>query len=245
MLEAADEAVVGYALLERLGIGVGDQTALTLAGEEITFTVVGWFATTEDSGEILLFALEGLRTVEPDAAPSAWFAAGGPDTSPEELRDALAVATAGGATLRIYEGFQDLDAFRVAFAVITLLVLAVGLSNLVASTLQMMQERTREVAVLKALGFTPVQVVTSVAAGAVVLGGISVILGGLIAVPIYGLLVDALGVAIGVGPGFGAAPGVIAVLLLLVVVAGLTVLFAALAAQRVARATVAQVLRTE
>lgn len=245
MLAAADEAVVGHALLERLGIGVGDQTTLTVAGEEVTFTVVGWFATTEDSGEILLFDLDGLRAVEPDAAAGAWFVAANADSSAAELHDVLADATGGRATLRINESFDELDAFRVAFAIITLLVLAVGLSNLVASTLQMMQERTREVAVLKALGFTPAQVVISVAVGALALGMISVILGGLIAVPIYNVLIDALGVAIGVGPGFGVAPGGVAVLSLLVVIAALTAIFAAIAAQRVARATVAEVLRTE
>jgi putative ABC transport system permease protein len=109
----------------------------------------------------------------------------------------------------------------------------------------MMQERTRDVAVLKALGFTPLQVIASVVLGALALGIVSVALGGALAIPLYPGLMDALGISLGVGPGFGVAPTtttVIALLLFVVVaIAGL----AALAAQRPARANVADVLRAE
>jgi putative ABC transport system permease protein len=207
--------------------------------------IVGWFATTEDSGEILLLHMDGLRAVQPDAQPSVWLATADSDTAAGELSSVLADATADRATLRIRETFDELDAFRIAFAVITLLILAVGLSNLVASTMQMMQERIRDVAVLKALGFTPVQVVASVAIGAAALATIAALLGALLAMPIYSGLMDALGVEIGVGPGFGVAPGTIEIIVLLIVVVASTTLLAALAARRPARAAVADVLRTE
>ena len=245
MLVGADEAVVGYALLERLAIDVGDQTTLTLSGTRTTFTVVGWFATMEDSGEVLLFHLDGLRTVEEDAQPSGWFAEAPPDTTTEELRAAIDEATNGRAALRIREPFDDLDAFRVAFGIITVLVLAVGLANLIASTIQMMQERTRDVAVLKALGFTPVQVTASVALGAAAIGAIAVAVGGVLAVPLYNGLMDTLGTELGVGPDFGVSPNPVAVIGLLLFVVAATASLAALAAQRPARAAVADVLRAE
>jgi putative ABC transport system permease protein len=245
MLSAPDEAVVGHALLDRLGVDVGDTATVTLLGEPITLKIVGWFATTEDSGEILLLHMDGLRAVQPDAQPSVWLATADSDTAAGELSSVLADATADRATLRIRETFDELDAFRIAFAVITLLILAVGLSNLVASTMQMMQERIRDVAVLKALGFTPVQVVASVAIGAAALATIAALLGALLAMPIYSGLMDALGVEIGVGPGFGVAPGTIEIIVLLIVVVASTTLLAALAARRPARAAVADVLRTE
>jgi putative ABC transport system permease protein len=245
MLSAANEAVAGHAMLERLGIDVGDQTTVTLSGEPITFTVVGWFATMEDSGEILLFHLDGLRAIEEDAQPSGWFAEAGPGTTTDELRAALGEATQSQATIRIREPFDELDAFRVAFAVITVLVLTVGLVNLAASTMQMMHERTRDVAVLKALGFTPVQVVASVVVGAAALAVASVLLGGLVAIPIYTGLMDTLGVALGVGPGFGVTPGTVTVIGLLVFIIAATAGLAALAARRPARAVVADVLRAE
>jgi len=245
MLAAADEAVVGHALLDRLGIEVGDRATVTLSGESVTFTVVGWFATMEDSGEILLFHLDGLRNVEANAQPSGWFAEAAPDTTTDELSAALADATNGQATLRILEPFDDLDAFQVAFAIITVLVLMVGLVNLISSTMQMMQERTRDVAVLKAIGFTPRQVITSVVLGASALAVASVLIGGLLAVPLYTGLMDSLGVALGAGPGFGVSPGVVAVIALLAFIVAATAAFAALAARRPARANVADVLRDE
>ena len=245
MLSAPDEAVVGYAVLDRLGVDVGDTATVTLLGEPITLKIVGWFATTEDSGEILLLHMDGLRAVQPDAQPSVWLATADSDTTAGELSSVLADATADRATLRIRETFDELDAFRIAFAVITLLILAVGLSNLVASTLQMMQERIRDVAVLKALGFTPVQVVASVAIGATALATVAVLLGALLAMPIYSGLMDALGVEIGVGPGFGVAPATIEIIELLILVVATTTLLAAHAARRPARARVADVLRAE
>ena len=89
MLTGPNEAVVGYALLERLGVDVGDQTTVTLSGQPITFTVVGWFATMEDSGEILLFHLDDLQAIEEDSQPWGWFAEADDDTSIEELRTAI------------------------------------------------------------------------------------------------------------------------------------------------------------
>ena len=139
MLTRPTEAVVGYALLDRLGVEVGDQATVTLSGVPLTFTVVGWFATLEDSGEVMLFHLDDLRGVERDAQPWGWFAEARDGTSIDELRTAIGQATDDRAALRVREPFDDLDAFRVVFAIITLLVLGVGLVNLVASTIQMMQ----------------------------------------------------------------------------------------------------------
>ncbi|MDH3683096.1 MAG: FtsX-like permease family protein, partial [Acidimicrobiia bacterium] len=245
MLTGPDEAVVGYALLERLGVEVGDQTTVTLSGQPITFTVVGWFATLEDSGEILLFHLDDLQAIEEDAQPWGWFAEAGNDTSIEELRSAIGDATSDRVALRIREPFDDLDAFQVAFAIITVLVLAVGLANLVASTVQMMQERTRDVAVLKALGFTPVQVVASVVLGAAAIAIAAVAIGGLLAIPLYAGLMNTIGVELGVGPGFGVSPGTATVVTLLVFIIAATAALAGLAAQRPARSSVADVLRAE
>lgn len=245
MLTNADEAVVGYALLERLGIDVGDEATVTLSGTTTTLTVVGWFATMEDAGEIFLFHIDRLRAVEEDAQPSGWFTEAQPGVTTEELRTAIDETTGGRAALRIREPFDDLDAFQIAFAVITVLVLAVGLVNLVASTIQMMQERTRDVAVLKALGFTPVQVIASVGLGSAAIALTAVIIGGLLAIPLYAGLMDTLGIELGVGPDFGVTPNTGTVIGLLLFVIAATAGLAALAAQRPARAAVADVLRAE
>lgn len=220
-------------------------TTLTLFGQPITFTVVGWFATLEDSGEILLFHLDDLRAIEEDPEPWGWFAEADDGTSVGELRTAIGDATNDRAALRIREPFDDLDAFQVAFAIITVLVLAVGLANLAASTIQMMQERTRDVAVLKTLGFTPTQVVASVVIGASAIAVVSALVGGLLAIPLYNGLMDTLGVELGVGPGFGVAPDTAIVIALLLFVIAATAALAGLAAQRPSRSGVAEVLRAE
>ena len=109
----------------------------------------------------------------------------------------------------------------------------------------MMQERTRDVAVLKALGFTPAQVISSVALGATAIAITAVVVGGLLAIPLYTGLMDTLGIELGVGPDFGVTPNTVTVLGLLLFVIVATAGLAALAAQRPARAAVADVLRAE
>jgi putative ABC transport system permease protein len=108
-----------------------------------------------------------------------------------------------------------------------------------------MPERIRDIGVLKTIGFTPRQVVWSVAVSSTATAVAGVILGvptGLLAA---NLMLGAVGRGAGIGPEFGSSPSVVGVA---VAVTGIVMLAAgtgALVAHRAARAQVADVLRAE
>ena len=151
-----------------------------------------------------------------------------------------------GAKVSVEEADLDVfDAFRAAFYVLSVLVLAVGMLNLIATTTLGMRERMVDIGILKTVGFTPRQVAVSIATGTAALAIAAVVLG----VPAGLLAADAtldgdrpqLRPRPGVRhlTGAGAVAATAALIVLLAAVVG------AVVARRAARAQVAEVLRAE
>jgi putative ABC transport system permease protein len=237
------EVVAGYGLLRLLDRDVGDRMPLELGGERLDLRIVGRYQETEDSGEVAQIRLAGLRRVEPAALPGAYL------VRVERGQDPRAVArrlsAAGGSVQLRDTDTSDFDAFRFAFYGLSALVLALAAANLLAATVLGIRERIRDVGVLKTIGFTPAQVVWSVAVGTAATSIVAVLIGvpaGLIAAD---LMLEAVGRGAGIGPELGDPPGVGGVVL---AAAGIVLLAAgigALVARRAARAQVADVLRAE
>ena len=139
----------------------------------------------------------------------------------------------------------ELDPFRFAVDLISGLVIIVALANLASTLVLVVRERSRDLAVLRAVGFTPRQAISVVATGGVTLA----VLASVIGVPLGWWLSNAanngVGTQIGMGPGFAVAPSwtLVAGLvpLALLVTAGLAVL----AARRAATQDVAELVRYE
>lgn len=246
MIERPGEAVAGYGLLDELGLKVGDRLALDLSGRHLDLTLVGWYSEMEDSGRIAQISLDDLRTVEPDASPGGYFVKTNDPSGAGVVRDAVVAATSGTVKVELVDrGADDLDAFRLAFILISLLVLTVALVNVVGTTLVSIRERQRDIGVLKTVGFTPAQVGGSVAAGAAAYAIAAIVIGvpaGLLA---SAAMQNAVGRGTGSGPGFGAGPSVVALTVAVVAVMACTVALAAVAARRAAQTPVADILRSE
>ncbi|HET7487036.1 MAG TPA: FtsX-like permease family protein [Acidimicrobiales bacterium] len=240
------EAVAGYGLLHRLGLSVGDRLPLEVSGGRLDPRIVGWYSESEDSGEIVQLPLGALRRVEPGAGAGGYFARLRPGADPAAVKAALDRVWGGRAAVEVSGGLPDaFGAFRLAFYVITGLVLVVGLLNLVASTLLGIRERMRDIGILKTVGFTPRQLAGSVATGA----GATALAAVLVGVPV-GLLagrvmVDGVGTGSGLGPGWGSSPAGLAVVAAGVALVALGAGLGALASWRAARARVVEVLRAE
>jgi putative ABC transport system permease protein len=245
MIEGPQEAVIGYGLQERLGLGVGDRLPLRIAGKPLDLRIVGRYAESEDTGERAMIPLAGLRRIEPGAKPGDFFVRAGPGV--EATAEASAIRTdAPGVKVSVEEADLGVfDAFRAAFYVLSFLVLTVGLLNLVATTTLGVRERMVDIGILKTLGFTPRQVAVSVATGAAALALAAVALG----VPAGLLAADATmeltGSGSGVGPEFGTSPAAAAVVVTVVVIVLLAAAVGAAVARRAARAQVTEVLRAE
>ncbi|MGZ4740299.1 MAG: ABC transporter permease [Ilumatobacteraceae bacterium] len=246
MMQKPGEVIAGYGLLRALGLAVGDTMPLDVSGGRLVLRIVGWYAESEDSGRIAEITLDDLRRVEPNADPGGYFVDVREPADGPAVRDAVLTATGNTAKVELADSNNDdLVAFRVAFVIISVLVMAIALVNLVGTTLLGIRERQRDIGILKTVGFTPTQIGVSVAAGGAAYAVAAVIIGvpaGLIA---SAAMQNAVGKATGIGPGFGSAPeiGVIAVVAGFIVIG--CIALAATTARRAARAPVAEILRSE
>ncbi|MGZ4723118.1 MAG: ABC transporter permease, partial [Ilumatobacteraceae bacterium] len=246
MMQKPGEVIAGYRLLRALNLAVGDTMPLDVSGGRLVLRIVGWYAESEDSGRIAEITLDDLRRVEPNADPGGYFVDVREPADGPAVRDAVLTATGNTAKVELADSNNDdLVAFRVAFVIISVLVMAIALVNLVGTTLLGIRERQRDIGILKTVGFTPTQIGVSVAAGGAAYAVAAVIIGvpaGLIA---SAAMQNAVGKATGIGPGFGSAPemGVIAVVAGFIVIG--CIALAATTARRAARAPVAEILRSE
>lgn len=246
MPEGPDEAIAGYGLLRRLGVRVGDTVALEVSGGRLDLRLVGWYSESEDSGEILQITLAALRQVEPGAGAGAYFVHLAEGADPNAVQADLLASLGGRASVDVAGEIPEaFDAFRAAFYVITLLVLAVGLVNLVATTVLGIRERARDIGILKTIGFTPRQVAAGVASAGAATAVAAVLVGVPAGVLLGQAMLDAVGRASGLGPGFGEGPQAGAVALSVAALVAMSAGLGALAARRATRRPVAEVLRAE
>jgi putative ABC transport system permease protein len=246
MLRDPTDVLVGYGLLRHYGLHVGDRITMTVGGVPLPFNVVGWYSETEDSGEIAQITIDALHRAEPSAVGDVVYVRLHRPSDQRAVHDLLVARLGDGARVEIASAdTSDLDAFRAAFFVVTLLVLAVGLVNLVATTLLGIRERIRDLAVLKAVGFTPRQVAASVATSTGTVGLAAVVVGIPLGLGVDWLMMRAVGGESGMGPGIGVAPPLVGLLLLVPIAVALTAGVGALASRGAARAQVAEVLRAE
>ncbi|HET6952971.1 MAG TPA: ABC transporter permease, partial [Acidimicrobiales bacterium] len=134
---------------------------------------------------------------------------------------------------------------RLAFLLVSGLVVIMALANLASTMLLAVRERTHELGVLRAVGVTPRQVVAMVATGAAALA----VLAALIGVPVgwagSAVVSEVVGTASGIGPGIGATPGAVAVLVMVPIAVGVAALLGAASARRAAEAEVSELVRYE
>ncbi|MGE5636249.1 MAG: FtsX-like permease family protein [Nocardioidaceae bacterium] len=240
-----DETMIGYGLQERLGLGVGDTMPLAFGERTVDMRIVGRYAETDDDGERAIITLAGLRRVEPGADPGQFMVRVTPGADPAATARAIEAAAPGVRATVEEVDLGAFDAFKAAFYLIAALVLAVALANLVGTTALTIRERLRDIAILKALGFTPRQVSMSIALGAALLAAAALAIG----VPLGLLAADAMltnvGNETGIGPELGLAPATLAVALAALAIVALSAAVGALAARGAASAPVAEVLRSE
>jgi putative ABC transport system permease protein len=241
------EAVAGWGLINRFDLEVGDDITVEANGRPIALTIVGWYRESEDTGEMLRFPLADLQRALPGAEPD-WFSVNVAEgAEPEAVATTLGRQLGPSARLEVMttEMSDEIAAFRVAFLLVSGLVIVVALANLASTMLLAVRQRTHELGVLRAVGVTPRQVTAMVAAGAAALALAGVAVGIPLGWGVAAVVSGIVGTASGIGPGVGADPGVLTTLLLVPVAVGVAALLGALAARRAARAQVSELVRYE
>ncbi|KPM53534.1 hypothetical protein ACG83_23005 [Frankia sp. R43] len=204
----AGEVAVGYGLIADRGLKVGGTVAFEVAGATHTARVVGWYRTTEDTGDILLLPMAELRRTEPGAVATVFRLTAGPSVSPAALADQLSEALGDDVPLELQDSSTEgLAMVRTAMLSIAGLVAAVALVNLLSTLLAGNRENGRALGVLGALGLTPRQLVGQGAVAGAALGVLGLAVGIPLGLVCFRVLSDLVSASIGMGPGYGSGPG--------------------------------------
>lgn len=174
MFAKPNEAIAGRGLYNRLGLKIGDSLTVRISGRPITLTLVGRHVEPDDDGEVLIFPAQALQTVPPGGSVIAQLT---PRADQQAVKARLERATGAAAHVTADEVKGERADIRPVLLGSTLLLVAVGLVNLLATLLLVTRERARDFAIFKAIGLTPRGVLGVVNAGGAALGVIAIVIG--------------------------------------------------------------------
>lgn len=180
------EAMVALGMARNLGLHVGDTATFRVdaAGQTAhQMTVVGIYVDNNNDGLAASFDLAALRRLVPDLQDGSYGLKVADGAKPSQVAATLTRSSGGRVVVGTTNEDVRGDVARIRDVVrpimVTLSGFLLGLVGLnLFSTLQLsIRERTREIGLLKALGFTPAQLVASIVSGAIVLAAIGTAIG--------------------------------------------------------------------
>ncbi len=182
----AGEGVAPTAVFSRLGLVVGDTVDIAGSGRSISVRLVGEiFDTADESPDRLVVrgTWADLVAIDPSATPSRWEVRPVDGVAVHDYVTAL--RNAGGYRIAAYtlDGSSSDEEFLLFLSVIAfmgMVLVAISVGGVFNTVLLETRQRTRETAVLKAVGLTPAQVVVMVVSSVVPVG----LLAGLLGVPL-------------------------------------------------------------
>jgi putative ABC transport system permease protein len=243
---APGEAILGYGLARERGLSPGDRFTVEVAGAPVGLEVTGIYREMSNLGKILMTSAETIRAVDPDLAPDAFLIALDDGVDPAVVSAGLSDASGGVLDARPAVSFADpvTGTLPAVMGVLVLVLAGIALLGVFNSVWIGVQERARELGLLKAVGMRGRQIVGSVLTGAALMGLAGFAVGTPAGLAATRALLNGLGHNLGFGPlPTHADPAQIA--LALPILVGVALLGAAIPARRAARLPVAEALRTE
>ncbi|WP_433350061.1 FtsX-like permease family protein [Microtetraspora malaysiensis] len=228
------EAVAGQGLLDLLGVRIGDRVRMTIGGTPLIVRIVGRVVEPEHDGEVLSFGLDSLAAK--DAVPQFYSIVLHEGADAAEVRTRLL-----GMSLEVSPVVNPAERLAIIRLIIIALVVVlalIGLANLLTASALGLRDHAPDLAVLKAMGLTPRQVMATLVTGTGLLAVSGVVIGTAAGAPLAAVLIDLEGRESGVGAGIGRAPtpGMLAASVLVAV--GASLLVTLIPARRAARARV-------
>jgi putative ABC transport system permease protein len=246
---APGEIVLSRAVMNEAHLQVGDSFDAVLEGHPLGLKVVGEDFNLFSLGYMVEMDFSTLAQGKPDAAPQRYVVFLKPGSDPGAYARSVQ-ATEPDFLVVSMTGAGSLSAINLLNTVMLILagVLAlIAMAGVFGALLLSVRERATDIAVLKALGMRPAQVMLMVAAAAAVLGAAASVLGVPAGVAAHRVLMTAVGAYL----GNDLPPGMLDVfsvpILMLLTLAGLVlaVIGSLLPARWAARTRVAEVLHSE
>ncbi|MFI7445457.1 FtsX-like permease family protein [Nonomuraea indica] len=232
------EAVAGQGLFDLLGAKIGDRVRLTVGGSPLIVRIVGRTVEPDLDGEVLSVGLDSLAAK--DAVPPEFYAlALRPGADPAEVRARLLAASGEGLDVqRVVNPADRLTIIRVVIVALIVLLSLIGLANLLTACALGLRDHAFDLAVLKAMGLTPRQVMATLVTGSGLLVVLGVAVGTAVGVSVVTGLIDLQGHTSGVGAGIGRPPSPLTLTLAVLAAVGAALAVAIIPARRAARAQV-------
>ena len=246
-ISAPNQAIVGWGLLDELGLRVGGPLHVEINGKPLELTVAGWFSESEDTGRVLEFSLDALRRVDPNVTPTRYLlrlpAGDNPDVAAASLHRAL--GHRAEITVNKPQDTSQTDAFTQAFNLVTLLVIALALAFLASTMLLAVRERSHDLGVMRAVGFTPAQVSAITVVGSLLLASVGAAVGVPFGLAAYSAITDAIGRGSGLGPGIGVTAPTGTIIVALVALVAVAAALGAAVSHRPATTRISDLVRDE
>jgi putative ABC transport system permease protein len=178
-----DEVVAPSRLIDLAGLRLGQTFTAATNGRSERLRLVGEIFDDSDDNLLLRGTWSALRRLDPHATIDTYEIQLAPKTNPRRYAATLQARGGNAIDARPADSISAASAFRLiksvlaTLAIVLAVIAAAGVLNTVALATS---ERRREIAILKAVGMDPRQVVTMVVAAVVVLG----LAAGLIGVPL-------------------------------------------------------------
>ncbi|MEU8247498.1 FtsX-like permease family protein [Nonomuraea sp. NPDC048916] len=232
------EAVAGQGLLDLLGLKIGDRVRLTVGGSPLIVRIVGRTVEPDLDGEVLSVGLDSLAAKD-SVPPEHYALALRPGADPGEVRARLLAES--GESLEVQRVVNPADRLAVIRVVIVALIVVlslIGLANLLTASALGLRDHALDLAVLKAMGLTPRQVMATLVTGTGLLVVLGVAAGTAAGISMVTGLIDLQGHTSGVGAGIGRAPSALTLTLAVLAAVGAALAVALIPARRAARAQV-------
>jgi hypothetical protein len=151
---ADDEIMLGRRTARSLGVDIGDEVALTLGGDVVSYRVTGFapilsFGGNEGVGDGGMLTLDALRRLDPAATAGGLGVVAPPDALERITADLSLEAAGAGIAPNSVVNLRRIDAVPYLLAALLILVGAVTVGH---TMLLAVRHRRRDIAVLRALG---------------------------------------------------------------------------------------------
>ncbi len=252
MFKGPGEAVIGLGLARETGLGVGDRVTFRIEGNTAFDVIVtGTYAEERNDGIGLMYHLDQLRSALP-AIDSGAFGVVLPKGADSAVA-AAAIADAAGSRLVVDDVatafHEDLaeqrNNIRTVMTPMSVALLFIAGLNLFTTLLFAVRERVRDFAILKTIGFTPLQVVSGVGVSATVYAVIATAIGAPLGYYVSAWLFDHFGKQDGWAPGVAQVPSAPWLALVLPIAVALAVAGSAIPARLAARVGITEALAFE
>ncbi len=240
---APGEAVASQGLLSVLHLQLGDYIRMPIGGVPVIFHIVGRIIEPEYDGQVLAYGLDTLGQAGAAMPPVSYSLVLRHGIIADAARAHLLRGPGSGLDVSVASDPADqLGIVRAMLSGLIAILGLIGLTSLLTASAVGLRDHLRDVGVLRAMGLTPSQLMTTLVTSTTVLALTGVAAGTAAGEALATRLINAGAQAYGIGAGIGRPPSVAGITVAVAVAVAAASAAAILPARRAVRARLAAVL---